>query len=74
MAATYEEQVKGIWDVYHSIESPLTAWVYARSRKDTKGQEKALEQVGEIAQRFLNMTLILSHEANYYEEDDADKD
>lgn len=69
---TYEEQVKCIWDIYHSIESPLTAWVYARSSKDTEGQEKALDRVADFAQRLLSMTGVLYHEANYYPEDNQE--
>lgn len=70
MATNYEEQVKEIWELYHSIEPALTSWVYARSSKDTQGQEKTLEIVAELTNQFLMVVEWYNHTASYYPEDD----
>jgi hypothetical protein len=67
-AYEYEDRVKAIWDLYHSIEKPLTAWVYARSGKDSDAQETALDQAANLSFQFLKLTQQYYYEALYPED------
>jgi hypothetical protein len=51
--SNYEEHVKYIWDLYHSIAPELEAWVRAKSSDDTIAEDYQLAVVGKLATDLL---------------------
>ena len=56
--SSYEEHVKYMWDLYHSIAPEMEAWVKAKSSGDTHAEDYQLSVVGKLAMDILATTKV----------------
>ena len=55
---SYEEHVKYIWDLYHSIAPELEGWVRAKSSNDAESEDYYLSLVGKLSLDLLATTKV----------------